>query len=394
MTPSVRIHPLGLAAFGAITSVLMVTPVLPLYLDRRGLSPVHVGALVGVMSLALVVVELLALSATARIGRRASVVVAFAGSTIMLASFPYVDSLWGLYVNRIVFGAVRGLLWPVLFSEVADAGPPQGQAVAWSIFWLYFGLGQLIGPALGGWLGDRVSLATPFYAAAALSLLTLFAAGAIRPHRDATVGNPLSAYRELLRSSPGVSRTWVLTICNVTTFSVYATFLPLHAASHGMGAGQIGLIFTAGALSFIVGQDLLRRFGDRLNSERLLIPAFIIRGLGVLAVPALPSFWLLLATNALTALPGSVIPNALSARVARESPRPYLVASMGGFNAAADVGFFVGPALGGVVATAGVGWAFAIVLPVSALAVLMLSNHAIKRSATMAANSSARYSDE
>lgn len=394
MTPLPRIHPLGLAAFGAITSVLMVTPVLPLYLDRRGLSPVHVGALVGVMSLPLVVVELLALSATARIGRRASVLFAFAGSTIMLASFPHVVTLWGLYANRMAFGAVRGLLWPVLFSEVADAGPPHGQAVAWSIFWLYFGLGQLIGPALGGWIGDRTSLAMPFYAAAALSLLTLFAAAGVRPHRDATTGNPLLAYRELIRQSPGVTRTWILTISNVTTFSVYATFLPLHAASHGMGVGQIGLIFTAGALAFIAGQDILRRFSDRINPERLLIPAFMIRGLGVLAVPALPSFWLLLVTNALTALPGSVIPNALSARVARESPRPYLVASMGGFNAAADVGFFLGPALGGIVALAGVGWAFGIVLPVTGLALWMLSNHTIRRSATMAANSSARYSDE
>jgi len=394
LTPTVRIHPLGLAAFGGITSILMVTPVLPIYLDRRGLPPVHVGAVVGIMSLALVIVEILALGATARIGRRGAAVIAFAGSAVMLAAFPHVESLSGLYLNRVIFGAVRGLLWPVLFSEVADAGPPRGRATAWAVFWLYFGLGQLIGPALGGWLGDRVSLAAPFYAAAALSLLTVPVALAIRPQRDALTGNTFGAFRQLLRTAPGVSRTWMLTACNVMIFSVYATFLPLHAADRGLSAGQIGLIFTAGALAFIAGQDVLRRAGDRLSAERLLVPAFLIRGLGVLAVPVLPSFWPLLLVNALTGIPGAAIPNALSTRIAGQTPREYLVASMGGFNAAADMGFFLGPALGGALAGVGLAWAFVMVLPVTALAVWVLSTHTMRRSATMAANSSARYSDE
>ena len=119
----------------------MVTPVLPLYLDRRGLPAVHVGAVVGVMSLALVVVEILALGATARIGRRAAAVIAFAGSAVMLAAFPHVESLPGLYLNRVIFGAVRGLLWPVLFAEwrtparrrvARGRGPSSGCTLAWA----------------------------------------------------------------------------------------------------------------------------------------------------------------------------------------------------------------------------------------------------------------------
>src|SRR3970282_1939979 len=63
-----------------------------------------------------------------------------------------------------------------MFAEVADAAPPERRAGTFATFWLYFGLGQLIGPALGGWLGDRVSLAAPVYAAAGVSFL------AIPPH--------------------------------------------------------------------------------------------------------------------------------------------------------------------------------------------------------------------
>jgi len=365
-----RVHALGLAALGAMTSILMVTPVLPLDLDRRGLPPVHVGGVVGAMSLALVVAEILAFAATARIGRRAAAIVAFAGSASMLVTFPALTSLPALYANRILFGAVRGLLWPVMFAEVADAAPPGRRAGTFATFWLYFGVGQLLGPALGGWLGDRLSLAAPFYAAAALSLLTVPATLAISPRRDPDAGDPLRAIRALIRHAPAVPRTWILTACNVIPVSVYMTFLPLHAAARGLGAGQIGLIFTAGALAFIAGQDLVRREGGR--AERLLVPAFLLRGLGVLVVPWLPSFWPLVLTNFATGIFGAAIPNALSTRIAAQAPPASLVAAMGGFNASADLGFFLGPVVGGALAGWGLAWAFVMVLPVTAAALVVL----------------------
>ncbi len=52
-----RIHALGLMAFGSITSIMMTIPVLSLYLSERGLPPAHVGAVIGAMSLAIVFAE-------------------------------------------------------------------------------------------------------------------------------------------------------------------------------------------------------------------------------------------------------------------------------------------------------------------------------------------------
>lgn len=373
VSAALRLHAFGLAALGALTSILMITPVLPLDLDRRGLPPLHVGGVVGAMSLALVITELLALAATSRIGRRWAAAIAFGGSAVMLAWFPHISSLGILYLNRLTFGAVRGLLWPVLFAEVADAASPERRAGAFAVFWLYFGVGQLIGPALGGWLADHVSLAAPFYGAAALSVLTLPATLAIRSHRDAPdAGNPVAALRDLLRRSPAVSRSWALTACNTIAFSVYATFLPLHAASRGVSAQAIGLIYTGAALAFIAGQEVLRRTARRRSAERFVAPAFIARGIGVAVTPFLPSFWPLLLVNAGAAALGAAIPNALSTRIAAQAPPGLLVAAMGGFNAAADLGFFVGPAAGGALAGAGLVWAFLMVLPVTAAALALL----------------------
>jgi len=42
--------------------------------------------------------------------------------------------------------------------------------------------------------------------------------------------------------------------------------------------------------------------------------------------------------------------NGLSMRISARSPREHMVAAMGGFNAAADLGFFPGPVAGGILA--------------------------------------------
>lgn len=369
-----RIHAISLIGLGAMMSIMMTTPVLPLYLAARGLPPAHVGAVIGVMSLALAVAEVMVLWVTARLGRRRTVLTALGGGAVMLAWFPFVGSLLGFYVNRIANGAVRGLLWPVMFAEVAEQAPPQARGSSFAIFWLYFGFGTLIGPAVGGILGERISLVAPFYAAAAVSLLVMPLGSAIRPLRDTVAGNPFASYAVLLRTFPAITRTWALAICNVVIFGLYSTFLPLHAAARGLSATEIGFIFTGGAVSFIIGQDLLRRLSDRLPPERLLAPAVVARGLGVAIVPFLPSFPALLAVNFLSSLIGAAVPLALTTRIAEGAPRDHLVTAMGGFNASADLGFFLGPVAGGLIAGLGLRWAFFLTLPVIGIALFLLRN--------------------
>jgi len=370
-----RIHALGLVAMGSILSIMLISPVIPLYLDQRGLSPVHVGGVIGAMSLALIISEVLALGVSSWVGRRLAVIAGLAGSALMFAWFPLAATLAGLYLTRLALGGVRGVLWPVLFTEVAESGPPARRPALFAIFWLYFGIGQLLGPALGGAIGERISLAAPFFAAGLASLLTLLAAGAVRPVRDDSP-NPLASYAALLRQAPAVARTWLLTICNTIVFGIFATFLPLHAAARGLTAGEIGLIFTGSGVAFIITQVLLARVTEQIPAERLLIPSYLARGIGVGIMPFLASFPALFTVNFLTAILSASIPPALSTRTTAHAPQQHLVAAMGGMNAAADLGFFLGPVVGGILAGWGVQWAFAMVPVVTLLAVGLLVTHA------------------
>ncbi|HLA25337.1 MAG TPA: MFS transporter [bacterium] len=367
-----RVHALGLIAMGSVMSITVTSPVIPLYLDGLGLPPQHVGGIIGATSLAIIVTELLAMAMSHLLGRRRTVILALVASALMFGTFPLAASLGGLYASRLALGAVRGFLWPVLFAEVAEHGPPERRGAQFAVFWLYFGFGQLFSPALGGWLGETISLAAPFYAGAVICLLTIPAGFVVRTQHDPNPGNPMAAYVHLLHRTPTVARTWLLTVCNTTIVAVFATFLPLHAAARGVTTAQIGIIFTAGATSFILAQWVIGRLAGRIAVERLLVPGFLVRGLGVAAVPWLGSFAALSSLNFVGSFASAGIPNAVSMRITARAPREYLVPAMGGFNAAADVGFFVGPALGGVLAGVGLQWPFLMVLPVLGIALLVL----------------------
>ncbi len=366
-----RIHGLGLVGLGAVFSITLTTPVTSLYLGHLGLSTVHIGGVIGAMSLALIVSEVLALGASSWVGRRFAVLASLGGSALMFSCFPLVGSLAALYATRLILGAARGLLWPVLFAEVAEAGSSTRVTALFALFWMYFGVGQLLGPALGGWLGQQVSLTAPFFGAAVVSLATAAAAGAVRPVRDISP-NPLPSYAALLRRSPTVWRAWLLIVCNTIVFGVYMTFLPLYAVGRGRTPEEVGLVFTGGAIAFIITQVVLHRIPLRVSPERLLILSFLARGVGVGITPWLGSFWELFTVNFFTSILGAAVPPALSTRITDGAPRDNLVAAMGGLNAAADIGFFVGPVVGGILAGGGVQRAFALVPVVTLLAVVLL----------------------
>lgn len=88
---SFRVAALGVIGMGAMLSIMMTMPVISLYLDARAGFPPSTS------------------EPSSASCRRPS-------------SSP--RSSRRRYLNRSAFGAIRGLLWPVVFAEVADSSPP------------------------------------------------------------------------------------------------------------------------------------------------------------------------------------------------------------------------------------------------------------------------------
>ncbi|MBI3976331.1 MAG: MFS transporter [Armatimonadetes bacterium] len=363
-----RVHLLGLTGAAMILSIMVAQPVLPLYLQDRGLPPVEVGLIVGLLSFALILTELGAMAVSRRVGRRRTMILGSLGGAAAQAWFTFAATRPEWYLSRLLFGAFRGMLWPVLFAEVSDAAPEGRHGRAFSLFWLYFGIGLLAGPLIGGWLGDARGLRASLFLSAALALGPVGFAAAFSAQRDAPIPL-LAAFGRLLRQREVVA-VWGLNAIGTTVFGLYLTFLPLYAASRSLTAAQIGLIFTVGSAAFTAAQLPAGRLLERIAPAALLIPAFLVRGLATAAVPFVGTFAGLAGLNGAASIIGAVIPPVLSSRLAGVA-RGHAVVVMGGFNAAADVGFFLGPAIGGIAASYGLAWPFLLALPLAAAGVIL-----------------------
>lgn len=363
-----RVHLLSLIGAAMILSLMVGQPVLPLYLQQRGLPPAEVGLIVGISSFALIITELGAMALSRRVGRRRTLFIGTLGGAAAQLWFTFAATRPEWYLSRILLGAFRGFLWPILFAEVSDASPPGRHGRAFSIFWLYFGMGLLSGPLIGGWLGDINGLRAPLLLSAILGLLPAALAPSFSEQRDAPVAL-LAAFGALLRRRE-VLAVWMLQAIGTTVFGLYLTFLPLYAATQGITAAQIGVIFAVGSVAFTAAQIPSGRLLERLSPAALLIPAYLVRGVATAAVPFVGTFSALVILNGTASLVGAAIPPVLTARLAGIAGGGSVV-MMGGFNAAADVGFFLGPVLGGIAAGYGLVWPFLLALPLAAAGVIL-----------------------
>ena len=104
-----------------------------------------------------------------RFGRRTVILSSLFGAAldyVLLAFAP--DLLW-LFIGRVIAG-ITGASFSAATAYIADVTPPERRAQSFGMIGAAFGLGFIVGPALGGLLGG-VHLRLPFLIAAGLNLL-------------------------------------------------------------------------------------------------------------------------------------------------------------------------------------------------------------------------------
>ena len=110
-------------------------------------------------------------------GRRPLLLLAVFGLFIDYLIMSFAPNLFWMFVGR-AFAGLCGASYVIANAYIADVTPPEGRGKAFGLMGAAFGLGFVIGPALGGILGG-FGPRVPFYAAAAVSASTTTARGSI-----------------------------------------------------------------------------------------------------------------------------------------------------------------------------------------------------------------------
>ncbi len=278
---------LDLVGFG------MILPLLPFYAESLHASRVTIGLLFASYSLAQMVCAPWLGRLSDRFGRRPLMLVSIAGSAAAHLLFAAAGGLGMLFVARSLAG-VAAANYGIAQAYLADITPPALRSRAMGLVGAAFGLGFVIGPALGGVLLRFGITAVP-YAAAALSAVNLAIAAIALPEslppaaRGAALAKPLFGLADLRRLWHDVRlrNLMLLFFLVMFCFSIMEATLALFCqAAFGFGArATSGLFAYVGVLLVVVQGGLLGRLARRFGDRRLITTGIACMALGLLLLP-------------------------------------------------------------------------------------------------------------
>lgn len=198
----------------------IIIPVLPEVILQQNYHEVHVGGLLTVYSLASFFTAPLWGMLSDRVGRKTLILVGLVGFSLSFWLFSlFFDSLFMLYLSRVVGGLFSGALYAAVTGFAADLSDEENRNKYMGFLGMSIGLGFIFGPAIGGVLG-HVNLTFPF-TASALLLLLIFVYASIILKEPARTGE--ANKRALLPK--GAASLWGYRIKYLFLFSFMVTFL-------------------------------------------------------------------------------------------------------------------------------------------------------------------------
>lgn len=337
----------------------IVIPALPFYAKDEAFlaTPFEIGMLFASYSAMQFVFAPILGGLSDKYGRRPILFFSLLGSAVGYMIIGFAGALWMVFLGRIIAGITGGNL-SAAQAYIADVTTRENRAKGMGLFGAAFGLGFIIGPAIGGILGD-FGIHIPFLFAAVLTFANAIALYFILPEslkeedRNRVTKNRFAQLFESLKDSR-FSLITGLYFLLVTAFSIMtATFSLYTLFRFGYGVKANGYLFAyIGFLAvimqgFLFGK-LVKKYGE---SWLVVVGAFILVG-AFFAVPyvgpeygGLPALMVGIAFFALGNSLSSPALTSLASKIASEKEQGR---ALGLMQSGASLARAIGPALAGV----------------------------------------------
>jgi DHA1 family tetracycline resistance protein-like MFS transporter len=298
----------------------IVIPILPLYVEEYGPSPVVFGLLMASFSIMQFLFAPILGRLSDRVGRRPVLLVSLIGSAIGYVLFGIAGSLGMLFASRIIDGISGGNI-STAQAVIADITGPEERAKGMGMIGAAFGLGFILGPAIGALL-VTVAPWLPGFAAAAASLVAFTLVLTRLPEtleptaRQEARRHPLGL-RSLAKaiSHPLVGLCLLMVFATIFAFANFeTTFAQFAKLRFAFSTSTIAWLFVyAGVLGAIVQGGLVGRLSKRFGEARLIVTGTCLSFLALGFLPYAPSRGPLLAILAVLAVGQGIAHPSLSA---------------------------------------------------------------------------------
>lgn len=338
----------------------VLIPILPLFAQRLGATPLEVALLLAIYALAQLLFSPLWGWVSDRVGRRPVLLVSLFGTVCSFVVLAFADSIAALYAARLLAGFFAATIGTAQ-AVVTDVTRPEGRARGMAVIGAAFGAGMIVGPMLGGIL-SAFDEKLPFYAVAALAAANWALAFWRLPESRPPALSPLGSFefwRALvptpLRLVAAVHERRVgiylyLFFHLFTAFAVLESLITLYVgARFGATMLDVGLLFAWIGLVLVLTQGVaLRRLVRRLDEPRLVVLGLAAMGIGLALLPALPGFGWFYAAGAVIAFGNGIAIPAFTSLFSKACRAERAGELMGESQAMATTGRIVGPVCGGL----------------------------------------------
>lgn len=247
-----------------------------------------------------------------RFGRRPVLLISLFGLAFDYLVMAFAPALWWLFVARVVSGFTAAGM-AVANAYIADVTPPEKRAQTFGLIGAAWGVGFIVGPAIGGFLGD-FGLRIPFFAAAALTFVGALYGVFVLPESlksedraafEWRKANPvgslgfLAAHRELLPLS-------LVNLLVQTAHYVLPTIYVLYASNrYDWTLSQTGgALALTGVCNIIVQGVLVKRVVGLIGEWGAVLAGLVLGGLGFALFGIAPEGWGFLAATPVFSLIG------------------------------------------------------------------------------------------
>lgn len=287
---------LDLVGFG------IVAPILGRYAERFGAGGLEVGLMFASFSIAQMVFAPVLGRVSDRIGRKPVIIVSLIGTALGSIVTGLAGAMWVLFVGRIIDGA-SGASVSVAQGAVTDIAPPEDRARLLGMLGAAFGVGFVVGPALGG-LAALGGAHVPFFVAGAIAAVNAVVAHVRLPETKKEVHEPRPEHAPRGPRNAVLVRLAMLNAIGLIGFSGFeSTFSLFGGARFELTEGSAAMVFLfVGAVLVAVQGGLIGPITDSVGSRSALRAGLALAAGGMVLLSYTTTWMLLFVSLFLVAL--------------------------------------------------------------------------------------------
>ncbi|NQX88490.1 MAG: TCR/Tet family MFS transporter [Halioglobus sp.] len=250
-------------------------------------------------------------------GRRPILLCSLLAMALNYLLMGWAPTLVWLFAGRLIAG-VSASTYGTANAYIADTFPPEQRAQYFALLGAAFGIGFVIGPAIGGLLGE-LGPRTPFYAAAVLAFINVIYGFFILPESlkaenrrnfDISRANPLGAFKQVLKYPLVTALTAVYFFYMLGHFALPSVWAFFTIEKFDWSTRQIGISLSwVGIAMIFVQAYLIRKVLPLWGPVKTAVVGLVATAISFLGYAFIPNAWMIYLVIAVGALQGFVTPS-------------------------------------------------------------------------------------